>query len=375
MRLWHWLCRFCAVLITSCVLLASAAAQDTPKKGQISGLIGAIQIRTAIDVASLAPGRVHRFYVPAGRMPSGQDWLVPVVVIRGVEDGPKLMVTAAIHGDELNGIGVAHRLIAEVTPEALAGTLTVLPSINIPGIIARTRYYPAATYNGAGVNLNREMPGSPSNVEAGARYAHALWRGALQGNADFVVDVHTQSTGTSYPMFVFADFREDGVEEMAKLLGPDVIKIDPGQKGSIETAYNDVGVPSVTLELGAANSFDYALIDRAVAGIKRLMSARDMLPGTDVPAAEKAPIIGNDTVGVQATVTGVVMRSVKLLDTVKKGDEVAVSTDAFGRIVKRYTAPVGGTVVVVSTDPMRDAGALIIRILTTNKRRSCRNGC
>jgi len=367
-----------SVLLTLFFALAFASegrAQQTSPQAQLSGLIGAIQIRKAINVADLPRGQVHRFYLPAGRMPTGQDWLVPVVVIRGKADGPKFLITAAVHGDELNGVGVAHTLIDQITPDDLAGTLTILPSVNVPGILAGTRNLPAADYGGAGFNLNRQMPGSAKGVTAGSRYAHAIWRGALQGNADFAVDVHTQSTGTAYPMYVFADYRETGVKEMAALLGPHMIKIDTGQKGTVETALNETGVPAVTLEIGAANVFDYPLIDRAVAGLKRLMAARGMLPGYDAPPIESAPIIGNDTAAVTAGLTGIVIRSKHLLDTVDEGDEVAVSVDAFGRVVRRYRAPVSGTIAAVATHPIRQEGALIVRILTQNARRSCRNGC
>ncbi|MEM6683926.1 MAG: succinylglutamate desuccinylase/aspartoacylase family protein [Pseudomonadota bacterium] len=357
------------------IYAAQTHAQNKQPQMQIGGLIGSIQIRSAIDVASLPRGRVHRFYLPAGRMPTGQDWLVPVVIIRGKTDGPKFLVTAAVHGDELNGIGVAHKLIDQITPDTLAGTLTVLPSVNIPGILAGTRNLPATDYTGAGVNLNRQMPGSAKARNAGSRYAHAIWRGALQGNADFAVDVHTQSTGTSYPMYVFADYRQTGVEEMATLLGPHMIKIDTGQKGTVETALNEVGVPTVTLEIGAANVFEYPLIHRAVAGIKRLMAARGMLPGYTPLPIETPPIIGNDTVAVEAVVPGIVIRSKFLLDAVNEGDEVAVSVDPFGRVIKRYTAPVSGTIAAVAVHPIRQEGGLIVRILTLNTRRSCRNGC
>lgn len=367
---------FLAVLACCAAPIAGmAAAPDDGEAAKLRGLIGGVQIRSGIDVSSLPRGQVHRFYLPAGRMASGQDWLVPVVVIRGAQDGPRLTLTAGVHGDELSGIGVAHHFVDTMTPSDLSGTLTILPGVNVPGILAGTRGYPFANGTGGGTNLNREMPGSLTSADPGVRYAAAVWRGILQGNADYAIDLHTQSTGTAYPLYVFADYRNKRVKEMAELLGAQMIKIDTGQKGTVETAFNQAGVPAVTLEIGGAKTFDYPLIARAAEGIERFMIAKGMLPGAlpAVPASQ--PIIGNDTVGVEAVVAGFVTRRKELLDAVAEGEVVAVTRDPFGRIIHEYKAPVSGHVAAINTDPLREEGSLIIRILTTNKSKACRNGC
>lgn len=352
-----------------------AGAPDETRAGLLYGVLGDVQVRRGVDVASLPPGNTHRFYVQAGRMPTGQDWLVPVVVIRGAFEGPKFLITAAVHGDELNGIGAAHRLIEEIDPAQLAGTLTIVPGVNVPGIIAGTRNYPFVNGTGAGTNLNREMPGARNSSNPGIRYAGAIWRGIIQGNADFAIDLHTQSTGTAYPLYAFADYRSKDVKEMVQLLGAQMIKIDTGQKGTVETALNQAGVPAITLEIGGANTFEYPLIDRAVAGIKRLMAAKGMLRNHSAPPIDAPAIVGNDVVNVSAEVAGIVMRTKGLLDPVTKGEEIAVTRDAFGRVLKRYIAPVSGHVAAINTDPLREEGALIIRILKMNNSKICKNGC
>lgn len=363
------------VMIVGIVAPAFADAPDETRSPKLLGLVGDVQIRKAVDAGSLPAGAVHRFYVPGGRMPTGQEWLVPVVVIRGDTDGPKLLLTAAVHGDELNGIAVTHRLIDDLDPAQLNGTVTLVPGVNVPGMLAGTRNYPFVNGTGNGTNLNREMPGARTSSNPGILYAGNVWRGIIQGNADFAIDLHTQSTGTAYPLYAFADYRSKAVKEMAQLLGAQMIKIDTGQKGTVETALNQSGVPAITLEIGGANRFDYPLIDRAIIGIKRLMAAKGMLPGFTVPPIESEAIVGNDTVNVRAEVSGIVLRNKELLDRVSKGEVIAESRDAFGRVVKRYSSPVDGYVASVATDPLREEGSLIIRILTTNKSKTCKNGC
>lgn len=352
-----------------------AIAESTRPISALQGLIGDIQIRQVVDVDKLERGAVHRFFLPAGRMPTGQDWLVPIVVIRGAQDGPRFLVTAGVHGDELNGIGVAHKLIQNVTPSDLAGTLTVVPGVNVPGLLAGTRNYPFVNGTGGGANLNREMPGDASSNNPGIRYAATFWRGIVQGNADFAVDLHTQSTGTAYPLYAFADFRKKGVEDMARALGPEMIKIDSGQAGTVETTLNKAGVPALTYEVGGANVFQNDLIEAAYEGLLRLMTMKEMLPGKTQTPIPQEPIIGNDTVGVNATIAGIVVRYKELLDPVEEGEVIAATHDAFGRVIATYKAPVDGHVAAVATDPFREEGSLIIRLLSNNKSRSCKYGC
>lgn len=374
---WHMLrlASLAVVMLVGSLSLAFADAPDDTPAAKLLGLVGDVQVREAVDVGSLPAGGVHRFYVRAGRMPTGQDWLVPVVVIRGVGEGPKLLLTAAVHGDELNGIAVTHRLIDTLDPAKLNGTVTLVPGVNVPGMLAGTRNYPFVNGTGGGTNLNREMPGARASTDPGILYAGKVWRGIIQGNADFAIDLHTQSTGTAYPLYAFADYRIKAVKEMAQLLGAEMIKIDKGQKGTVETALNQVGVPAITLEIGGANRFDYPLIDRAVAGIQRLMAAKGMLPGFTAPPIESDAIVGNDSINVRAQVAGIVMRYKHLLDPVSKDEVIAESRDAFGRVIQRYTSPVDGYVASVATDPLREEGSLIIRILAMNKSKTCKNGC
>lgn len=352
-----------------------AAAPDDSVTAKLRGLVGDVQIRSSIDVSSLGRGQVHRFYVPAGRMATGQDWLVPVVVLRGAQDGPRLMLTAGVHGDELSGVGVAHHFIDTITPSALSGTLIIVPGVNVPGLLAGTRSYPFTSGTGGGTNLNREMPGSLTSLDPGVRYAAGVWRGILQGNADYAIDLHTQSTGTAYALYLFADYRKKRVKEMAQLLGAQMIKIDTGQKGTVETAFNDVGVPAVTLEIGGAKTFDYPLIALAADGIERFMVAKKMLASERAIPPVPAAIVGNDSVNIKAVVAGFVTRLKGLLDPVEKDEVIAYSRDPFGRIIHEYKAPVSGHVAAINTDPIREEGALIIRLLTNNESKSCKNGC
>ncbi|HPU16437.1 MAG TPA: succinylglutamate desuccinylase/aspartoacylase family protein, partial [Polymorphobacter sp.] len=119
-------------LIALLLMFATPLAAAT----QLSGdRIDGTPVVTTLDAATLPAGSTNRFWVRPADSAIGQGWYVPVIVVRGAKPGPRLLLTAAIHGDELNGIAVIHRLANEIDPAGLAGTLVMLPGLNTPGLL------------------------------------------------------------------------------------------------------------------------------------------------------------------------------------------------------------------------------------------------
>lgn len=313
-----------------------------------------------LNIDSISSG-IHYFRFQAGTHNTGAAIWVPVLVVKGGSPGPKMLLTAAVHGDELNGIAVIHRLIHDLDVPNLKGTLVAVPGINQPGLSANNRHFVGADGGGFMTDLNRIFPGR-NNGGTPERYVSALWENILDTRFDLAVDLHTQTRGTAYPLFVFADFRIAQARQMAFDLMPDLIKNDPGQDGTIETTLNKSGVPTVTLEIGSPKKWQPDLIDRAATGIHNIMVRAEMLPG--VPdSAKPAPFVGASTTNIHADVGGFAYLSVSLMDKVVKGQEIAVMVDAFGRELARYKAPHDGIVLSIATDPLREPGAMLVRIL------------
>ncbi|WP_262692056.1 succinylglutamate desuccinylase/aspartoacylase family protein [Kordiimonas aestuarii] len=321
-----------------------------------SGMVGDVPVIDKLDTSALATGR-HQFYFNAGRGATGVPSLVPVIVLKGVKPGKQLLLTAAVHGDELNGIRVIHRLMSMVSPEKLSGTIVAVPGVNQPGMEAHSRYFGVR-----GGDPNRAFPGTEKRGDAEARFAYHLWHGLLLPGTDLVVDLHTQTTGTSYPLFVFADFRNDIVREMAFSLMPDMIKNDPGEDGTLETSMVRKGIPAVTFEIGGPKQFQAGLIDKALNGLENFLNAQGFLAEGENRAAP-TPVVGSSFTNVYAGEGGLAVIEVDLKDHVKKGDPIATLYDPFGRPLRHHYAPVSGAVVAVATDPVRDAGAMLVRIL------------
>lgn len=323
-----------------------------------------------LDAAALASGKVYRFWFRVTDNAVAQPWLIPVIVVRGARPGPRLLLTAAIHGDELTGVDVIHQLTAGLDPAALSGTVIAVPGLNTVGMLHRTRSFtPGEGREGA--NLNRLMPGMDGDVGIADRYARRLWTALLRPNADTAIDLHTQSHGTAYVMFAFAGTKR--AERIAELIGPDIIKLDPGTMGTIETEMNRDGVPAITLELGRPEMFDPVMVARAVAGIKRVMADMEML--VVAPPRTTAPFVGNKLVVVSAARGGFAHVLVPLGATVTKGDVVATISDAFGRVVETVRTPESGRVNTVVTDPLHDPGDMLLRIVFVSADPACAMGC
>ena len=353
------------LLVVVALLLAAPGLAATERVGSLDG----IAIIDRLDAADIAPGTTERLWFRAGSSALAQPWLVPVIVVKGAKPGPRLLITAGIHGDELNGIDVIHRL-ASIEPATLTGTLVMVPGLNTPGLLQSTREW-TPDFSRASPNLNRVMPGKDGGRGIDD-YAGRLWFRLLRPNADQAIDLHTQSRGTAYPMYAFASTPR--TRAMAELVAPDIIKLDPGENGTVENELTNDGVPAITLELGRPEMFDTQMVGRGVAGIVNLMREMAMLTGPVVPKSA-ITFTGNKQEVVRAPRSGFAVLAVPLNSDVAKGDEIAILSDAFGRVTDRITAPVSGRISTIFTDPRRGQGDMIVRIITGSDDPKCAMGC
>jgi predicted deacylase len=332
---------------------------DQDAKGNVSSRIPTVI--TDLKLAKLKLGR-HHFYFQASTNNTGTPIYIPVLVLKGVKPGKRLLLTAGVHGDELNGIRVIQELVDGISYEKLSGTIIAIPGLNQPGLHANSRYFTMSSGGGSQSDLNRLFPGTEKGGNAASLYVRQIWKHIIKGRVDLSVDLHTQTQGTIYPLFVFADFKDADAKKMATLLAPDIIKNDAGEKGTLETSLMRLGIPSVTLEVGAPKRFQHGLIKRAVQGIQNILYSYHMLKGQP-QRATKAAIIGNDYKNIYARKGGVAVLHKRLLDPVRKGELVATQYDLFGVKIMDYFSPVSGHVLSLATDPVREPGAMLIRIL------------
>lgn len=313
----------------------------------------------SLDVADLAAGE-HKFMFRIATDALSQWQHLPVMIFKGEKPGKKIMITAGVHGDEYNGVLAAQKTARELVGKELAGTVTIVPMINLTGMLNHSRDFFSADPDASPCNLNRFFPGDANGNEAN-RFIHALWHNLLKSNADLAIDLHTQTSGTVYPLYVFADFRLEQAIEMARLINPDAILNDPGDAGVLETVWNTSGIPSITIEVGMGRYTELDLIERTVNGIFNALKRHELLQGeveAVVPCLE-----GQDITSIRADIGGFVIPQVAMMDKVEQDQLVAIQYDNFGDELKRYYAPSAGTVLSHNIESIRAPGSLVVRLI------------
>lgn len=326
----------------------------------LADIIQGTAVVEQLDVKDLAPGH-HQFWFQAGTNALAQPQLLPVSVLKGEMDGPRVMITAGVHGDELNGVLAAHEMIRSLQAKSIKGTITVVSMINTTGMLRHSRDFFSSDPDASPTNLNRFFPGNPQG-DAAHRFIDCVWTKLLRPNADCAIDLHTQTSGAVYPLYVFADFRLPEALQMARLMNADCILDDPGDAGVLETVWNNSGIPSITVEVGMGKITQPDLINRAVEGMQNILKFVGMLEG-EPQAASAECMEGRSIVSIRAHQGGLVLPEVELLSEVTEGTVVAKQYNAFGDLIDTYTAPQAGKVLSYNVDAMREPGALVVRLL------------
>ncbi|MFB6082553.1 MAG: succinylglutamate desuccinylase/aspartoacylase family protein [Halanaeroarchaeum sp.] len=302
----------------------------------------------ASPLASFAdPGTVSHFRYEIGETYLGDPVEIPVSIVEGSDDGPTGFVTAAVHGDELNGVKVAQRVAATVDPEALHGRLVVVHVVNVPGFLAQQRYIPIYDQD-----MNRSFPGSPTSNTA-ERMAHEIYD-TFVAHADFGLDFHTSTRNRTTMYHVRADVTDDDVDALARSFGANIILQGAGEDGSLRKVATDAGIPTITVEMGRAHRFQRPLIERAVDGVRSVLAERGMLPEETVswPGWYKVMSADNERRWIRAPVGGLVDMEWGPTPLVHEDEPICTITDHFGREEHVVRAPFTGIIVGILENPV-----------------------
>jgi predicted deacylase len=241
----------------------------------------------------------------------------PVLVVNGVDAGPTLCLTAAVHGDELNGIETVRRVMYGLDPEDLSGAVIGVPIVNLQGFHRGSRYLVDRR------DLNRYFPGDPRGSSA-SRIAHSFFREVVE-HCDAVVDLHTGSFYRTNLPQLRADLTRPGVMELTKGFGSTVVLHDEPAEGTLRYAAVAAGIPAVTLEAGAPMLLHAESVEESYEGIQSLLHHLGMV-GKFSLWGEPEPVYYNST-WQRAPVGGIVFSTVKLGEQVKVGDLLGTVTN------------------------------------------------
>jgi len=282
----------------------------------------------------------------------GHDISVPVMVLKGKEKGPTFGLTALVHGDELNGLLVIHKVFNEIDLNKLKGIIVGVPVINVPGFLRKERNFID------GRDLNYKFPGKENGTESSI-YAFNIFNKVIK-NFDYILDLHTARIGNVNSFYVRANLKNKVIYDLSLLLNSDIILNSIGGKGTLRRQANENGIIAITLELGDPNKFQNEVISNAVKGIVNCLIYLNIIDGKT--SINTNPTICTSSQRINTKGGGILNVLPGLRSNVKKGEKIAIVSDIFGKVIKEYHSPENGIIIGKNTNPVNYAGSRIIHL-------------
>ena len=296
-----------------------------------SGLAEALHILGV----NVMPGTSQRLSWSATELFEGVPVSTPVLVVNGTLPGPTFCLTAAVHGDELNGIEMVRRVMHELVPEKLSGAIIGVPIVNVQGFRRASRYLPDRR------DLNRYFPGNP-NGSAAARIAHSFIINVI-AHCDALVDLHTGSFERANLPQIRADLRNPDVVTLTQGFGSMVIMHSSPGAGTLRFAATQAGIPAVTLEAGGPSQLELNEVKHGVKGIQTLVNTLGMVKKSRRWGAPE-PVYYRSS-WVRANNGGILLSDVSLGSTVRKGDVLGTITDPMSNARSEIRSPHSGRII------------------------------
>ncbi len=300
----------------------------------------------------VAPGTEASFRLTISESYSGVMVRVPVFVRRALEPGPTVFVTAAIHGNEINGTGAIRQLIREPPFELTAGMLIMVPVVNVHGFETYSRYLPDRR------DLNRSFPGAASGSLAG-RMAHKLFQEIVL-RCDYGLDLHTAAIRrTNFPN-VRGDFSNPKIRKIGEAFGCQWLINSRGPQGSLRREALRAGVPTVILEAGEVWKVEPAVLAVALRGVSNVLATLGM---TDQPV-EPSPVqqLIERTRWVRAERGGFLEFHVAPGEVVRRDQALATNNSLFGAERNVMVSPIDAVVIGMTTLPAATPGEPVIHL-------------
>ncbi len=302
-------------------------------------------------------GTIEQIFLKVSEYYTATPVNVPVTVISGTEAGPTLFLTAAIHGDELNGVETVRRVMTSIAPEQLRGTLICVPVVNRMGFMTHTRYLPGRR------DLNRYFPGDDDG-NAASRTASTLFK-EIVSRSRYGIDLHTASVGRTNLPHLRADMSNRDVRRLARAFGSEIIMDSPGSPRTLRAAATRAGVPTIILEAGETFRFQRNMVSHGVTGVRSVLATLGMID--EKPREPRFRVIVKVTEWARPERGGIADILVHPGQIVYEGDEVASITNPFGREVSSVRSPLTGLIIGITTVPMVNPGDAICHIAKLEK--------
>jgi predicted deacylase len=282
---------------------------------------------------------------------------IPIIIERSINPGPTLLITAAIHGDEINGVEIVRQLIARKINKPKRGTIICIPILNVFGFLNTDRAFPD------GRDLNRSFPGTKRGSLA-SRVAYYFTTQILP-HADYCLDFHTGGASRFNAAQVRINPEDKSLLKLAKVFNVPFTVYSKNLKKSYRSTCNKLGIPIVLFEGGKSLESNTQIVNYGVRGTKRFLYFLDMLDSKfNVTNPIKDTVIIEKSKWIRAQKSGLFHLKIKCNQLVEKGAILATITDPYGKMKFNVTAPNKGYIINVNQAPIVHQGDAIFHIST-----------
>ncbi len=304
----------------------------------------------------ILPGESKWIHADIAKLFDNTQMRLPVKVIRGQEDGPRLFISGAIHGDEILGVEIIRRLLAHKKLSLLRGTLIAAPIVNIFGYNSMSRYLPDRR------DLNRSFPGSRTGSLA-SRIAN-IFMEEIVANCTHGIDIHTGALHRYNLPQVRADLDDPATRELAMAFGVPVLLNARSRDGSLREAASQMHIPMLVYEGGEALRYDEKVVRLGLRGILSVMRSIGMIPSSsDISSHEPMNILEASRASwVRSPSSGSLITKKGLGAHVQKNELIGQISNPWGEIQTSVLAPFEGLIIGIRKLPLVSQGDALFHI-------------
>ena len=302
----------------------------------------------------VAAGQRRSINIPVAHLYTHTEMTMPVHVLRGKKDGPRLFVCAAIHGDEIIGVEIIRRLLKLKILQRLRGTLIAVPVVNVYGFINHTRYLPDRR------DLNRYFPGSLKGSLT-SRLAN-IFMEEIVAISTHGIDLHAGSHHRMNLPHIRACLNKTETEKLAFAFGAPVILNADFRDGSLRQAVEEVGIPMLLYEAGEALRFDEFAVRAGVKGILAVMRFIGMLTSRSIRTSRIQPMVASSTSWVRAPGSGILRTHIPLGGKIEANQIIGEIADPFDEHETAVISPVAGIVIGRMNLPLVHKGDALFHV-------------
>ncbi|MFV5687534.1 succinylglutamate desuccinylase/aspartoacylase family protein [Flavobacterium sp. ZT3R25] len=309
---------------------------------------------------SIIPGESKTINVEIARLHTTTKLNIPIIVRRSKIDGPVVLFSAGLHGDEINGVEIVRQLIHKKINKPKRGTIICIPIINVYGFVNKSREFPD------GRDLNRVFPGSKTGSLASRFAFHILTE--IMPIVEYAVDFHAGGASRFNAPQIRLTQNNPALKILADVFNAPFTLYSKNISGSFRSSSEKMNVKMLLFEGGKSLDINNTISDEGVNGVKRLLAHLDMLDSKHYVNRQRAPTIYIEKSGwIRAKCSGLLHDYDTIGKFVKKGTILATITDPFGKFERKVKAPNDGYVINANHSPIVYEGDAIYHMSNTNE--------